>query len=134
MHGCWWTDDGVLALYAGQTTGTLALDDRWAFADGAWTRVEGSVPAARNLYARVQLGDATLVFGGQAVDGGYLDDLWLLEDDDPDARLVEPADEGGPDGRAGAEMILDVERNRVLLFGGRSADGVVGDLWSLDGF
>ena len=133
LHGCWWTVDGELTLYAGQTTGTLALDDRWELADGAWTRVEGSVPAARNLYARVRVGDAALVFGGQAVDGSYLDDLWLLEDGAPDARQVEPTDEGRPAGRAGAEMILDVARNRALLFGGRFTDGVLGDLWSLDG-
>ena len=28
LHGCWWTDDGALSLYAGQTTGTLALNAR----------------------------------------------------------------------------------------------------------
>lgn len=133
LHGCWWTDDGVLALYAGQTTGTLALDDRWELVDGAWTRIEGSVPAARNLYARARVGHATLVFGGQAVDGGYLGDLWLLEDGKPDARQLEPVSEARPGGRAGAEMVLDRSRNRVLLFGGRFADGVLGELWSLDG-
>lgn len=134
LHGCWWTDGGDLVLYAGQTTGTLALDDRWALADGTtWTRVEGSVPPARNLYARVRVGDATLVFGGQAIDGGYLDDLWLLEDGDPDARRIEPAGEGPPAGRAGAEMILDLARHRALLFGGRFADGALGDVWSLAG-
>src|SRR5687767_3478533 len=52
LHGCWWTEDGALALYAGQTTGVTALDDYWRLADGRWTRVAGSLPPARNLYAR----------------------------------------------------------------------------------
>ncbi|MGH2401560.1 MAG: Kelch repeat-containing protein, partial [Candidatus Limnocylindria bacterium] len=80
LHGCWWTDDGALALYAGQTTGVTALDDRWLLADGRWSLVEGALPPARNLYARARLDGATLVFGGQALDGSFHDDLWLLTD------------------------------------------------------
>ena len=134
LHGCWWTDAGELTLYAGQTTGTLALDDRWALADGAWTRVEGTLPAARNLYARARVDDATLVFGGQAVDGAYLDDLWVLRDGQVDAEPIEPTGEATrPTGRAGAELVIDAARDRVLLFGGRNADGVLDDLWSLAG-
>lgn len=134
LHGCWWTDDGELALYAGQTTGTTALDDRWTFADGTWTRVEGALPAGRNLYARARHEDGTLVFGGQAVDGGYLDDLWLLPDATADGEQVEPAGDGPqPVGRAGAELIVDPERGRALLFGGRTADGALDDLWVLAG-
>ena len=54
LHGCWWTDDGALALYAGQTTGTLALDDYWTLADGEWSEVTTALPPGRNLYARAQ--------------------------------------------------------------------------------
>jgi hypothetical protein len=134
LHGCWWTDDGGLTLYAGQTTGTTALDDRWTLADGVWTRVEGVLPIGRNLYARTRLDGATLVFGGQALDMSYLDDLWLLADDSADAQHVELAGDGPqPVGRAGAELIADPERGRVLLFGGRTADEALGDLWSLTG-
>jgi hypothetical protein len=135
LHGCWWTDDGELALYAGQTTGTLALDDSWRRAtDGAWERVEGTLPAGRNLYARARLDGATLVFGGQAVDGSYLGDLWSFADDSADAAPVEPVGDGAqPAGRAGAELILDADRGRALLFGGRTADGALDDLWALSG-
>jgi hypothetical protein len=134
LHGCWWTDDGELALYAGQTTGTLALDDRWLLADGAWEGVQGTLPAGRNLYARTRLDGATLVFGGQGVDGNYFGDLWSFADDSADVAPVEPAGDGPqPTGRAGAELILDEERGRALLFGGRTADGVLDDLWALSG-
>lgn len=129
LHGCWWTDDGRLALYGGQTTGATAIGDRWTLATDGWTRVEGEVPPDRNLYARTRVGSATLVFGGQGADGGFLDDLWLLADGEVDAqRLDVPA---GPPSRAGGEMIS--HGGRILLFGGRNADGSLSDLWQLDG-
>jgi hypothetical protein len=134
LHGCWWTDDGELALYAGQTTGTTALDDRWTFSDGTWTRIDGSVPPGRNLYARARHEGATIVFGGQAIDESYLGDLWLLADGSTDAVPIEAIGDGPqPVGRAGAELIADPGRNRALLFGGRTADGALNDLWALSG-
>ena len=132
LHGCWWTDAGELALYAGQTTGTVALDDRWTLRDGAWSKVEGQLPPGRNLYSRARQGAGTIIFGGLALDGGYLDDLWLLADDAVDARALEPAG-GPPPARAGAELIVDATRNRALLFGGRDAAGARDDLWILRG-
>lgn len=131
LHGCWWTADGELALFGGQTTGATALDDLWLLSDGAWTRIEGNLPAARNLYARARLtSGATLVFGGQALDETYLADAFLLNDGEADAIAVEPQGPAPPP-RAGAEMIVDDARNRVLLFGGRDADRAYGDLWEL---
>ena len=130
LHGCWWTDDG-LVLYAGQTTGVTALGDRWTLAGGAWSQADGALPPARNLYARARLDGATLVFGGQALDGGYLADLWLM----PDGEGAVPLEIAGatPGGRSGAELVRDAGRGRVLLFGGRDADGGLADLWLLDG-
>jgi hypothetical protein len=132
LHGCWWTESGELALYAGQTTGITALDDRWTLVDGQWTSIQGELPPARNLYARSRHDDAELIFGGQALDGGFLADLWLLADDAADAQRLEPAGEP-PAGRAGAELIVDAARGRALLFGGRTGDGVLDDLWTLAG-
>lgn len=132
LHGCWWTDDGRLTLYAGQTTGTTALADGWTLEDGAWTMAGGALPPGRNLYARARLDDATLVFGGQAVDGAALADLWRLDDDGADAiAIIASTDGPAPSGRWGAEMIRDEAGGRVLLFGGRSVEAAFGDLWSL---
>ncbi len=131
LHGCWWTDDGILTLYAGQTTGLTALDDLWRLDSGAWTRVESPLPPGRNLYARDRLGDGTLVFGGQAVDGTYLADLWLITDDGPPVQLV--PDGEPPDGRAGAELVVDEVTGRAFLFGGRTATESLGDTWALTG-
>ncbi len=132
LHACWWTDAGELTLYAGQTTGITALGDHWTFTDGAWTQHDGALPPDRNLYGHARLAGATLVFGGQALDGTFLGDLWLLRDDAPDAQRLEPEGETLP-GRAGGEVILDAGRGRVLLFGGRNEDGPHGDLWELRG-
>jgi hypothetical protein len=132
LHGCWWTDDGDLALYAGQTTGTLALGDRWVLSDGAWSEIGGGLPPERNLYARTRLDDSTLVFGGQALDGSYRADLWRLADDGSDAVALEPSGDGPP-GRAGAGMVTDPASRRVLLFGGRDENGGLADVWALAG-
>ena len=132
LHGCWWTDDGALVLYAGQTTGVLALGDRWSLTDGAWSEVPGNLPPERNLYARARTDGATLVFGGQAFDASYLGDLWLLPDAGGDAVALEPSGEAPP-GRSGAELVADPGSDRILLFGGRDADGVLADLWALTG-
>ena len=132
LHGCWWTDAGELALYAGQTTGVTALDDRWVLRDGAWERVEGVLPPARNLYARARADGGTIVFGGQAIDGGFQSDLWLLRDDEADALALDPGNEPPP-GRAGAELIMDKEGGRAILFGGRNTDGRLDDTWALAG-
>lgn len=128
LHGCWWTAGGGLALYAGQTTGVTALGDRWELVDGSWTSIGGALPPERNLAARARFEGATLVVGGQGLDGGYLDDAWWLLDAGGDAV---PLTVGGatPPPRAGAEMVVDGDR--VLLFGGRNADGALADAWEL---
>src|SRR5688500_14903070 len=100
LHACWWTEDGALALFGGQTTGVTALDDRWLLQDGAWSEADRTAPSPRNLYAAVRLADATVVFGGQAPDGSFLDDFWQLRDDDFDAVEL-PRGDGGPAARAG---------------------------------
>lgn len=132
LHGCWWTDDGGLALYAGQTTGVTALDDRWVLRDDGWERIEGTLPPARNLYARVRQEAGTIVFGGQAVDEGFQNDLWLLADATVDAQSLSPAGDPPP-GRAGAELVWDEAGGRAILFGGRNADGALDDTWVLSG-
>ena len=137
LHACWWTDDGDMILYGGQTTGTTALGDRWRLTVGerpgtnTWTELQpgGESPAARNLYASARWGAGTLVFGGQGLDGGYLADAWWLVDD----GSAQPTDTGrdAPPPRSGAELIADAPRGRLLLFGGRDHQAAFGDAWRL---
>lgn len=128
LHACWWTEDGALALFGGQTTGVVALGDHWRLMDGTWSEVDRRTAPARNLYASMRLADATVAFGGQAADGSYLDDFWWLRDDDFDDIELTAAAEG-PSARAGAAMVFDDWTGRGLLFGGRDADGALADTW-----
>lgn len=133
LHGCWWTSDGQLALFGGQTTGVTGLDDRWILRPGeGWTQVSGEQPGPRNLYARARINAATLLFGGQALDGSRLADAWLLLDGEADATRLDTG-EAAPSGRSGSEMVVDSGRERILLFGGLGADGPLGDTWELAG-
>jgi hypothetical protein len=132
LHDCYWNADGSqLILYGGQTNGVPALGDAWAYdlATGDWTATtEGEAPA-RQLYALAPTDDRALIFGGGALDGGFLDDAWEL---DAATLTLTPLDvPAGPSGRAGATLIVDVERGRLLLFGGQGADGQLADVWEI---
>ncbi len=136
LHACWWTDDGALRLYGGQTTRTIALGDLWQLTRGerpgtnAWTQTDvvQGMPPARNLYAASHWGDGALVIGGQGADGDYLADTWWLADS---TTAWEQVDATGPSARSGAELIADADGGRLLLFGGRDSTVVFGDLWQL---
>jgi hypothetical protein len=133
LHGCWWTADGELTLFGGQTTGVTALDDRWSLRPGeAWSRIDGTAPTPRNLYARARLEGASLLFGGQGLDGARLDDAWLMIDGRGDAIPLDVAG-AAPAGRSGAELIGDARGGRILLFGGLGVGGALADTWELSG-
>jgi hypothetical protein len=136
LHACWWTVGSHFTLYAGQTNGVTSLGDRWELTIGprpgtnAWQAVDlgPDPPAARNLYAATRWGErGTLVFGGQALDGTYLADAWVLDDRGTHGQLPYM----GPSPRSGAELVADSERGRILLFGGKAGASVFGDLWEL---
>lgn len=136
LHGCWWSADGF-NLYAGQTDGVPALGDWWVLTVGirpgtnAWAEVPigGDGLPARNLYALTAFRGGHFVFGGQGVDRGFLADGWLIDHDG--APAAGPAGPPTPSARSGAEMITDVDRDRVLLFGGRDAANHYDDVWEL---
>jgi hypothetical protein len=139
LHGCWWTGDDRFVLYAGQTTGVTSLGDLWHLTVGerpgtnAWSEAGGPLPEPRNLYAAARVDGTTIVFGGQGADGGYLTGAWRFDDATPGATALTTTG-GSPAPRAGAELIHDAERGRLLLFGGKGPDGALGDLWALSGF
>jgi len=135
LHGCWWSGDGQFVLYAGQTTGVAALGDLWSLrgagtAAAAWTKEAGDLPPERNLYAFTRHGDSIVVIGGGGPDRQFLGDAFTIND----ATLVaDPLQPTGtkPPGRAGAMLIDDAVRGRVILFGGKTSAGALADLWEL---
>ena len=137
LHACWWTDDGGLILYGGQTTGTTALGDLWRLTPGerpgtnAWAELHPAdgLPPERNLHSAARWGPGTVVFGGQGLDSTYLADAWWLADD----AAVLPLDpgDGAPSPRSGSELIVDTTHGRLLLFGGQDGEAAFDDLWGL---
>ncbi len=135
LHGCWWTDDGRLVLYAGQTTGVEALGDLWSLAGAgtsaaAWTRATGDLPKDRNLYAFARHGDAIVVVGGRGLGSTFLGDAFTIDASTLEVRTLEVTGPKPP-GRGGAMLIDDPAGGRVILFGGKSSGGALADLWEL---
>jgi hypothetical protein len=128
LHDCFWSADRLI-LYGGQTNGVAALGDTWAYDvdSGEWTQGPETAAPPRQLYALAASTEhGTLVVGGGAADGGYLADTLTL---DSGALELQPLDVSGPGARSGASLIVD--GGRYLLFGGKDADGVLGDVWEL---
>jgi len=135
LHACWWTSNGRLALYGGQTTGVPALGDLWYLTPGdgggptnAWLEARGQEPAARQLAAVVRRGTDTILFGGRGSDGDPLADTWLLPDSA--TAFVSLSTTAAPRARSGAAMVYDGAGDRILLFGG-IARNALDDLWAL---
>ena len=130
LHDCIWSPGGRLVLYAGQTDGVAALGDLWTLDPaGRWTEAAVPEPPARQLYALAATGSTAWVFGGRGADRKLLDDLWTLDLETLAWQRVPLAGEG-PEGRAGATLIADPARSRLLLFSGVGA-AAFADTWEL---
>lgn len=136
LHACWWTSDGRLALYGGQTTGVAALGDLWFLTPGSggaptntWSEAPAQAPDARHLPAIARHGHATFLFGGRGLDRTALGETWLAADGGEGfERFQTPG--GDPPARSGAALIDDALGDRLLLFGGLG-DAALGDVWAL---
>ena len=134
LHACWWTVDDRLALYGGQTNGTPALGDLWAYsatAAGAagWASLGEPVPLARNLVAAAVVEDSVVLFGGRTGTGAAVSDLHVVSGDLSAAEAL-PTTGATPTPRWAATLIHDSARGRLLLLGG--TDGVTSsEMWEL---
>lgn len=132
LHDCLWSPT-ELVLYAGQTDGVAALGDLWTLdLTGGWTEVATPEPPARQLYALAASESTGWVLGGRGADGKFLDDLWTL---DLLTLAWQPVTLAGdaPAGRAGATLVADPARSRLVLFGGVGQSGALADFWALEG-
>ncbi len=135
LHACWWTSDGRLALYGGQTTGVAALGDLWLLTPGTggaatnqWVETAKQEPDARHLPAIARRGDATFLFGGRGTDREALGETWLATDGAGFERFETDGNE--PPARSGATLAYDPLGDRLLLFGGLGSEAK-DDLWAL---
>lgn len=134
LHDCYWSADQLI-LYGGQTTGTPALGDIWAYdlSTGLWTEGVEQAAAPRQLYALAVRDEGGIVLGGGALDGGFLDDAWGIGPPPAPPVLIPLFGDAGspPPARAGATLVIDASGDRFLLFGGNNDDGLLSDLWVL---
>ncbi len=88
-------------------------------------------PSARSFASAVY--DATanrvLMFGGVDASGNYLNDVWSLVGSEFWSTL-NPTD-GPPPARSGHVAVFDSTNQRMTIFGGADASGVLNDVWVL---
>lgn len=139
LHVCWWTTDGRLALYGGQTNGDPALGDLWSMlplgsgeARTGWESLGNPLPVDRNMIGAARVGEDALLFGGRDGDGMALADLVLVRGTEPAFGSI-AVNGTGPAPRWGAAVIHDAARARVLIHGG--TDGTANaEVWAISGF
>ena len=141
-HGMvYWAQKQALLLVGGASDSAV-LGDNWMYQGGEWQKLDIPAPPARTFSAMVAAGDYILLFGGNPVLFGPLNqtpelfnDTWIFK-----GGKWEKCDCGiSPPARSEAAIAYDPNRNRVVLFGGYrfAADGQrlerYGDTWEFDG-
>jgi hypothetical protein len=132
---CWWTSDDRLVVHSGLMPGppSVALGDLWVFhpdeAGGTWHEAGDFPPRERAAWTTTSRGG--VVAGGTGAGGEPLSDVVVFDDRSLAATVLQPAPDGPP-ARSGGALADDPEGERTLLYGGRGADGPLGDLWALD--
>jgi PKD repeat protein len=125
--------NGVIYLFGGNN-GEAYFNDLWKFENNDWTPVPVSVdqPAARTLTAMTydRAANRLLLFGGRAVTGTLLADLWAFDLDTPGWHLLDDGG-GGPAPRMAHSLTWDPATASLVLVGGAIDEGdtLPGDTW-----
>ncbi|MGB2694539.1 MAG: kelch repeat-containing protein [Dehalococcoidia bacterium] len=110
------------------------FDDSWQFdfSQDTWTSISpnGDRPIKRCLMRSAwdPGRERLLLFAGQTDGTPFLDDLWALTPN----GWQQIDFETGPNARHFYAMVFDDLGNKLVLFGGNSESGPLGDLWYLD--
>lgn len=126
----WWPERNVVALFGGQTNGNPFLNDFWLYDPAAktWAQQQpGALPGPRNLFAMLAMAGRLWVWGGFA-QGGQIGDMWWTDDPAKPWQVQSFADgqAPGPRGGVAADTVAD---GRALMFGGRTGDVDLDELW-----
>lgn len=93
-------------------------------------------PPPRSLHSAVydSTGNRMLIFGGLDSSGNYLNDVWSLGGLGPTPWTALTPTGGPPAPRAGQAAVFDSSDQRMTVFGGNSAGGVLNDSWLLNSY
>ncbi len=129
---------GAGLLFGGEGEGGV-LGDTWTWDDETYRWDEWSLqtygvrvpPSARSEHAlAVNVDVGYLLFGGEDAAGALKNDTWNWS---PTGGWVERSGSGeAPPARRSHAMVADTVRRKILLFGGRGANGALRDMWEWD--
>ncbi len=132
------TSTGGRLIVFGGNTGTVGVDDLWAYDSAAdsWEGLKqsGKAPPARSGHAMAydQAAHRLILFGGLDNNSAPLGDTWAY---DPVAGTwieLDPSG-GSPPSRLGHSMVYDPVAHRSIMFGGSTrASAALGDIWAYD--
>jgi Galactose oxidase, central domain len=117
-----------MILYGGQTDGRSFLGDTWSYdaTTKRWTEIKGAGPGPRNQYAAVGSARTMVIVGGFGR-AGPLNDVWSFDGRSWTKRRTT----GTAPRRRGAMEGAIVSGPNMLVFGGSTGTGDLGDLWEL---
>jgi hypothetical protein len=110
-----------------QQSGYTYFNDTWEWDGAVWTQVEDTGPSPRGGSTMAQMETRTVLFGGYK-DMSALADTWEWKD----LRWTQRQNMGPPKRTAHA-MAYDIQRERLVLFGGYDTKPYqyFGDTWEL---
>ncbi len=125
---------GTVLLFGGAAGPSLAFGDTWAWDGSSWRQIASPLspsPRVGHAMAYDPVRQRVVLFGGSSVGGagGLLNDTWEWTGQGW-ARIPTPVTPPALNGHA---MAYDIDRGRVILFGGMSDGGPVGGTWEYDG-
>ena len=124
---------GNRVLFGRSRNDNQYLDDTWEWDGQRWSQIRATGPPARAeavMVFDVKRGRSVL-FGGHTITEkgrNWLGDTWEWDG----TRWV-ALQASGPSPRNGAAAIYDTDRERTVLFGGNTQQGVSGETWEWDG-
>ncbi|HOB70584.1 MAG TPA: kelch repeat-containing protein, partial [bacterium] len=118
----------------GGLTASGRTDELWEFDGESWEKITPESvqnPAARNSHAMIYniLSNKIILFGG-LTDSGINDELW--EFDGESWEEIIPQSDINPTERNSQMMFYDTINSHIILFGGISDEGEMGDAWKYD--
>jgi hypothetical protein len=128
---------GNKVLFGKETKSSNLLNDTWQFKNGKWTKLKiknAPTPRAEASMVFDPIRNIILLYGGYTITNKQyikLGDTWLFHEN----NWIKVS-EKGPISRNGANMIYDMEKKNILLFGGSTIDKQYGNskgetwLWS----